>query len=273
MITNKWAFAQLLILACFAGLGSSQAQTGEESSPLRVLTYNIHHGEGVDAQLDLDRVARIVNQSSADLIALQEVDRKTERSGTRDQVLELSELTNRHPAFAKFMDYQGGEYGLAILSRWPIEQSWDIALPPGRLEPRSALAVRVAHPTLGRITFVCLHFDWLDEDEERFAQSRALLAALRGQEGIVILAGDVNDIPESRTLRLLSSQFANVRKTSDAGSTFPAADPDREIDFVLYRSPTQVNARARVLQELVASDHRPVLAELEFTTLSQPPGR
>lgn len=266
MIKNSRFFVfALLALGCVCQ-NRLWAEGKDEARPLLVLTYNIHHGEGVDERLDLERIARVVQDSSADLVALQEVDRMTERTGKVDQVQELAKLAEMHSAFAKFMDYQGGEYGLAILSRWPIEHSWTIPLPPGKHEPRSALAVRVEHPTLGKITFVCLHFDWLEEDGDRFAQAQSLLASILDLRGTVILAGDFNDLPDSRALRLLSSEFSDVPKPPGAGWTFPATDPDRQIDYVMYRSPMQLEANARVLDEPVASDHRPVLAELRSSS-------
>src|ERR1700724_2661395 len=83
---------------------------------LRVLTYNIHHGEGTDGRFDLSRLARVMKSVQPDVIALQEVDRGTERSGGVDQLAELARLTDMHAEFGKAMDYSGGGYGVAWLS-------------------------------------------------------------------------------------------------------------------------------------------------------------
>lgn len=251
-----WIFASsILFLGC-------QTVPEGEAPALKVLSYNIHHGEGVDGVLDLDRIARLIVESGADLVALQEVDREVARTGKVDQLGVLSAKTGTNGAFAKFMDFEGGEYGLAILSRFPIEEAWPIGLPPGKHEPRSALAVRVVPPGRSALVFVCLHFDWLKDDENRWAQARALLAALDGIEEPVILAGDFNDLPESRTLDVLRERFVNVGKPELARATFSAQDPVREIDFVMFRPAGEYEGSARTLDERVASDHLPVLAEL-----------
>lgn len=249
-----------LVPFCLSCRGPSPGQ--RTSSSVSVLTYNIHHGAGVDGKLDLERIAGVIDRSGADLIALQEVDRIVKRTGNVDQLQVLAGLTRMHPAFARFMEYGGGEYGLAILSRLPIESIRRIRLPPGKAEPRSALAIHVDHPGLGSITFVCLHLDWLDDDTQRYAQAEALLAAIDNPTGIVILAGDFNDRPGSRTIRLMEKSFSNAAKPEKAHWTFPAPEPDHEIDFVMYRPMDRLEGLARVLDERVASDHRPVLAEI-----------
>lgn len=252
-----------LALVCGACQSAPSSQPEPPPAPpLRVLTYNIHHGEGIDGQLDLARIADVVLDARADLVALQEVDRVAERTGGVDQLEELARLTGLHPAFAKFMDFEGGEYGLAILSRYEIEAAWPIELPPGLQEPRSALAVTVHPPGLGATTFVCLHLDWLAPDAQRFAQAQSLIAALSALPAPVLLAGDFNDQPESRTLRLFGRDYSSAAKPDSASFTFPSFEPEREIDFVMFRKSRTLGGTARVLPESVASDHRPVLAEL-----------
>src|SRR5476649_2332295 len=78
---------------------------------LRVLTYNIHHGEGMDGRFDLSRLAGVVTSVHPDLVALQEVDEGTERASGLDELAELERLTELHGVFGKAMDYSGGEYG------------------------------------------------------------------------------------------------------------------------------------------------------------------
>src|ERR1700731_1570832 len=96
---------------------------------LRVLTSNIHHGEGTDGRFDLSRLARVMKSVQPDVIALQEVDQGTERSGGVDQLAELERLTNMHAEFGKAMDYSGGGYGVAVLSRWPLLRNGTDPLP------------------------------------------------------------------------------------------------------------------------------------------------
>lgn len=243
----------------------AQSPTMAGDDVLRVLTYNTHHGEGTDGVLDLERIARVITDATPDLVALQEIDNNASRTAGVDQAATLGSLTGMHHAFAPFMDFQGGEYGLAVLSKHPIVSARVIGLPPGRHEPRAALAVEVAPAGKPRLTIVCLHFDWLEGDAERFAQAEALLAALDSEAG-VILAGDFNDTPGSRTIRAFEDAgFAIARPAAGSGFTFPADSPNKRIDFVMYRPAFAFVGGVRVLGEEVASDHRPVLAVLEWT--------
>ena len=119
-------------------------QAAPLSRTLRVLTYNIHHGEGADGIVDLARQAEIVMSVQPDLIALQEVDERTERTSGVNQLQELARLTGMYAQFGKAMDYSGGSYGVAVLSRWPILSTRNDPLPafPDR-EPRTALTALV----------------------------------------------------------------------------------------------------------------------------------
>jgi endonuclease/exonuclease/phosphatase family metal-dependent hydrolase len=87
---------------------------------LRVMTYNIHVGVGMDKKLDLQRIADVINGQHPDLVGLQEVDRGVKRTEGKDEIAELAKLTSMNYTFAHNLDYQGGQYGVAILSRFPI---------------------------------------------------------------------------------------------------------------------------------------------------------
>src|SRR4051812_15481445 len=97
-------FWSLLLLALAVTARGYQAAP----ATLRVLTYNIHHGEGRDGQFDLPRLADVMKRAEPDLVALQEVDISTERSDGVNQLAELERLTGMHGEFGKAMDYRGG---------------------------------------------------------------------------------------------------------------------------------------------------------------------
>jgi endonuclease/exonuclease/phosphatase family metal-dependent hydrolase len=169
-------------LALAAGLvllpSASSPAEPPEARELRVVSYNIRHGQGMDGRVDLERIARILESLRPDLVALQEVDRGCTRSGDADQAAVLGRRLGLHHAFAAFMEYQGGEYGLAVLSRHPVEEVRRHVLPPGA-EPRTALEVRVRPPGASSpLSFVSIHLDWTRE-ELREAQMAALVEALR----------------------------------------------------------------------------------------------
>jgi endonuclease/exonuclease/phosphatase family metal-dependent hydrolase len=118
------------------------AQHQPERRPFRVLTWNIHHGEGVDGKLDLARQAAFIKKADPDAVFLQEVDVKTQRTGGVEQAAELGRLTGMKVTFGKAMDFGGGEYGNAILTKVKPSSSRVIPL-AGGTEPRAALAVEI----------------------------------------------------------------------------------------------------------------------------------
>ena len=124
------------------------------------MSYNIHHGQGTDGKFDLERIAKIIVDSQADVVALQEVDVKTTRASGVDQAASLGELTKLTPAFGAAMPYAGGEYGGAILSRWPVKIRKVHQLPQEKgFEPRIAIeAVITPDNGLPEFVFVGTHF-------------------------------------------------------------------------------------------------------------------
>ncbi|HEY5615862.1 MAG TPA: endonuclease/exonuclease/phosphatase family protein, partial [Bacteroidota bacterium] len=123
-------FVVLLIFLCGVGCGSRR--TLPDVSTLRVLTFNIHHGEGTDGEIDIKRIAKLIQDSRADIVALQEVDRWTERTKKIDIMNELVDLTEMTYAFGKTIDFQGGEYGNGVLTRFPILEERNVLYPMTR---------------------------------------------------------------------------------------------------------------------------------------------
>ncbi|MCA9127909.1 MAG: endonuclease/exonuclease/phosphatase family protein, partial [Planctomycetales bacterium] len=105
------------------------AHGADEPIRLRVLSYNIHHGEGVDRKLDLERIAKVILSVKPDVVALQEVDRNVKRSEGVDQPKELARLTEMNVIFGANIELQGGHYGNALLSRFPNVQNKNHLLP------------------------------------------------------------------------------------------------------------------------------------------------
>ncbi|MEJ2539999.1 MAG: endonuclease/exonuclease/phosphatase family protein [Gemmatimonadota bacterium] len=252
----------VLLLALLHVPAGAPAQA-RPADTIRVLAYNIHHGEGMDSVVDLERIAALIRSVDPDLVALQEVDSVTTRTGGVDQAAELARQTGLEARYGAFMPYREGAYGMAVLSRWPIESATNHRLPDGE-EPRSALGVTVRSPATGRrLYFVGIHL--YRTEEERMAQATVLDSTLAVVGLPAILAGDFNSTPDSPVMRRLRSSWAVVDKGADR-LTFPSYAPEREIDFVLVRrgSGFRVLSR-RVLDEPVASDHRAVFVELLMT--------
>lgn len=238
----------------------------EEPLRLRVLSYNIHHAEGTDLKLDLERIAKVILSASPDIVALQEVDQKVTRSGSIDQPAELARLTMMNVAFGGNISLQGGHYGNAVLSRFRIASHKNNLLPNfDDGEQRGVLAVEIQIPNqVEPLLLLATHLDHRRDDKERIASAKAI-NQLVGKESVqrALFAGDLNDVVESTTLREFDSLW--TRANSTPLPTIPVKTPDRQIDFVMYRPAEHWKVvEVKVLDESVASDHRPILAVLEL---------
>ena len=241
---------------------ASQQPPDPDDVALRVVSYNIKHGAGMDNRVDLQRTANVLKKLRPDFVGLQEVDLRATRSGKQNQANELAAMLNMHPGFGSFMNFQGGRYGMAVLSRYPLVHVESLRLPNGN-EPRVALIAEARLPTGDTVLLVNVHFDWVGDDKFRFAQASKLAAHLQAQAKPFILLGDFNDGPDSRTLALFDKIAHRTQKPKNDRLTFSSTKPVKEIDFI-FCAPIdawQVN-RVEVITEPMASDHRPVLAEL-----------
>ncbi len=251
----------LLSLALLPLTGACRATPTHPPEPLRVMSYNIRHGEGNDGVLDLARAAAVIAAVDPHVVALQEVDRECGRSGSVDQAAWLGEALDMDHRFGAFMEYDGGEYGMAILSRLPIVDSENYRLPPGA-EPRSALAVRVRLEDDTELVVVGIHL--YATEEERLCQARRLGEFLARETAPVILAGDFNSLPDSPVMQLLRRHWIEPDKGADH-LTFDSRNPDREIDYFLYRPEACFQVvRIDVLDEPLVSDHRPLMLEFSL---------
>jgi endonuclease/exonuclease/phosphatase family metal-dependent hydrolase len=242
------------------------AEAADHSIVIRVLSYNIKHGEGVDGKVDLSRAARIIKSVSPDLVALQEVDSGTKRTAQVDQPKVLGELTGMQVVFGDNIPYQGGRYGNAVLSRLPIVRTQNHRLPSFyNGEQRGLFEIEVRPPgSKSSFLFFATHLDYRPQDHERVASASLIneLVASRGDIA-ALLVGDLNSEPESRPMKELGQRWKpTATKTM---LTFPSPDPVKQIDYVLYYPARRwCVLETKVLDERRASDHRPVLAVLKF---------
>src|SRR5215510_14707138 len=148
------------------------------SKIIRVMTYNIHVGVGMDKKLDLPRIADVIKREHIDLVGLQEVDRGVERTQRIDEIAELARLTKMDYAFAFNLKYQGGQYGVAILSRKPILAT-DHRLYKNLREAERRGFIRTEVKIGGQlINFVTTHLDYQYEDGRVF-ETEQLLEGLK----------------------------------------------------------------------------------------------
>lgn len=240
----------LLICASLFVL-SAQAQ-----NTLRLMTYNIRNANGMDGVCSFQRIANVINNASPDVVAIQEVDSMTNRSSRKYVLGEIAERTQMHGYFAPAIDYDGGKYGVGLLTKRVPLRLQTIPL-PGREEARTLLLAEFED-----YIYCCTHLSLTEEDRMQSLQILKTFAA--GSKKPFFLAGDMNAEPESEFIKRLQKEFHIL--SNPKHSTFPAPVPQETIDYIaaLKRNDTADFAviSAKVLNEPVASDHRPVLVEL-----------
>lgn len=262
-IQNAWRILLVALLSLItAGQVGCASASKRERDTLRVLSWNIHHGEGTDGEFDLVRIAERIRALDVDLVALQEVDRTTGRSRWRDQALEIASLSGMHHIYGPAMRYDRGEYGEAILSRWPISHARTIQMPKIEgSEPRALLVAEIETPIAGRVRFASTHLAH-DSGHDRLEQARIILNELNDGSLPTIVAGDLNAEPDDPPMRLLLGFFEDTH-AANPRPTFSAADPTRRIDYILTAPGNGWRiVETTVIAGDIASDHCLVLTEL-----------
>jgi endonuclease/exonuclease/phosphatase family metal-dependent hydrolase len=262
--------------ACLATGCIHPGRRAATQDDVRVLIYNVHAGKDAAGKESVRRIAAVVKSVDPDIVLLQEVDKRTKRSGLVDQPAAYSELTRLHVAFGRSLDYDAGEYGIAILSRWPIRRDTAIHLPVdppqersgGSHEPRIAMSVVIDAP-FGRLDLLNTHIDASGEDRWRLQEIKTIERLAKdalSRNDRVLVGGDFNSTPESAVqAELRENGFRDMWPTCGvgAGLSYPADVPKKRIDYLFVISGFECMA-ARVL-DVDASDHRPVLFTLRLT--------
>jgi endonuclease/exonuclease/phosphatase family metal-dependent hydrolase len=260
----------LLLALLVIGVAQNPAARAYSHPPraqsVRVMTYNIHVGVGMDKKLDLPRIAGVINAQHPDLVGLQEVDRGVTRTQQIDEIAELARLTKMDYAFAFNLKYQGGQYGVAILSRTPIRTT-DHRLYSNIREAERRGFIR-AQVSVGRVflNFVTTHLDY-QYDDGRLFETQQLLAALQDVKEPLLVVGDFNDVPSGEAYKLMRRHFDDVwlgRNEGDPGFSYPADKPAKRIDYIFARSSDSIRTKRAWIVETLASDHVPVVADLEI---------
>jgi endonuclease/exonuclease/phosphatase family metal-dependent hydrolase len=255
------------------GCGSGTSIGSSDS--IRVMTFNIAHGRGTDGVVNLKRIARVIREAKADIVALQEVDRWTQRTKGLDIITELADLTGMTYAFGKTVEYDGGDYGNGVLTRFPILEERSSLYPYDTDGEVRGLMLLILDIRGQETVFVNTHLDHREKDADRRAAIEELIAQLRQHSALpAIMCGDFNDIPSSSTYTMLSEHIHDSweRIGSGSGFTYPSSSPTKRIDYIFSskqsaeRSIWWKPVSAAVIQT-DASDHLPVLVEFRLSTM------
>ena len=245
---------------------------------LRVMNYNIYGARATSPAnaADLDAIAEVIRRQNPDFVTLNEVDVFTNRTGKDvHQARDLAEKLGMEWHFSKAIDRDGGEYGDAVLSKYPILEKRSYRLPCAAEQPgedRSLCVIRVQID--GKDLYVAsTHLDHLSGDASRLVQATEIRRIRDTElEGDLILCGDLNAIPSSNVIATMTSFLTNTGPIDQY--TFPSDDPSRKIDYIMYApiehfgvQNCQVVSRGdQQVGGVDASDHRPVIADIRFQT-------
>lgn len=249
----------LLELLLFTILSSGPVQADDTRQTIRMMSFNIFHGEGMDGVIDTDRQARIIRRLAPDVVAIQEVDSATRRVEGRDILRKLASECLMHPLFVPAIDFMGGKYGIGILSRERPIGYRTVPLPGGK-EARILVVVEFA-----RYYFCCTHLS--TNPQERAATVALLNGIERNREKPLFLAGDLNSAPDSPVMQELGEHYTVLTDIKQA--TYPANQPRTCIDYILAEKkpqrPIAVLNRG-VVKDTLASDHQAVYVTVRLST-------
>ena len=240
--------------------------------PLRVATYNIHSCCGLDGRYAPGRIAQVIAQTQADIIALQEIDVGHSRSRGEDQLQHLADALGYHAYYAEAWKGGDGAYGHGILSRFPLRKVHHDALPRGGRRAETRVAIHAIVDFHGHdLHFIAAHLGL--GRRERIQQIDALLGEVWlgtvPADAPVILAGDFNTPAGGPGYRRLTRDLHDVQAHAPAHvalRTFPSFLPMRRIDHVFVAPLFGIESVRTVNDERarLASDHLPLIASLRL---------
>lgn len=240
----------------------------ENQVSLKIVAYNIHHANPPSKpdSIDIDAIVKTIEAQTPDIVALQEIDANTTRSGEGNQAEMIAEKLGMNVFFGKAIDYDGGEYGVAVLSKYPISEQRVHYLPSApetNGEPRVLATVKIALPNGMSIRFGSTHLDAQRADTNRLLQIKEIVKIASEENLPMIVAGDFNAPPNTEVIDLLDKHF--TRTCSNCDPTIPVHNPAKAIDFIAYKPQELFSVNShRVISETYASDHLPIVAVLKI---------
>ena len=258
----KWkstlcAAAAFLMLA--GGVSASARGELPEDRRLRILSFNIRNTMGMDGKHDISRTVRVIQRQRPDVVAIQELDSATHRSGGRYRLGDLAAEVLMYPTYAPAIDFDGGKYGIGILSREKPLRHYQVAL-PGREEKRTLLIVEFRDYIMA-----CAHLSLTPADQ--LASLPIIRAEAAKAKKPFFIAGDWNAEPDSETLAGIQEDFQLLSDTKQ--SSYPADEPEICIDYIAVYKPTAdrvARLSASTDRDTAASDHRAKAVTVKFKT-------
>ncbi|MEX1268099.1 MAG: endonuclease/exonuclease/phosphatase family protein [Balneolaceae bacterium] len=282
-MNNSISSFLILLTGLMIGCSSYSASVTSDDSgtrkinddALRVFVYNIHHGRGMDDEINIERIAALIKEKKPHLIALNEVDIGVARSGNIDIMKLLAQKLDMKPVFGKNIDHQGGEYGNGILTSLPLIAFKNLHLKKSEEgEQRGLLQAEVDYEGT-RIIFMTTHLDHQSDINRKFAVKQIIKTNENYSRKTVIVAGDFNATPNDKMYSQMRAYFTDVWEEAGEGPGYtipvPVSSANRRIDYIFYsnynREKDENRLRPLYIEVInsTASDHLPVYAEFELT--------
>ena len=264
----------ILILAILSSCGKEKQKEGSNDPTkndiiIKTMTYNIY-GARSGGIPDLNAIAEVIKKADPDLVALQEVDRNSDRNKHNGDIAKaLGELTGMDYYFAKAIDIAGGEYGDAVLSKLPIKEKkgYNLEVDPALGGERRSVARILVEKEGKQFYFMSTHFDHLSDERNRIKQANDFNSLCASFEKPMIIGADFNALPSSKTMNVLTSYFSLGCLNGNCSQfTFPTSGANRTIDYIIYHP---INAFTPHMYSVFTwankeSDHFPVISNFKI---------
>lgn len=264
MVNHKWLkwykITGLLILCCFL-LASVKSNAQTKPFRIKIMSFNVCRS-GELTQYSVVPFANLIQEYQPEIIALQELDYKTTRNTGIDFATKLGAALGMFPIFGRTIFYQGGEYGIAVLSKYPFlsVKTEPLPSPAGVKEQRAVLITEIRLPSGQDIRFASTHLDH-STDMVGSVMAIALNNYLLKDDMPIILGGDFNAKPESGTI---ANEMQQWKRFCNNDPTSPN-NPTSKIDYLFgYPKDKCRTISYQVIARTGISDHCPIVAEIEF---------
>jgi endonuclease/exonuclease/phosphatase family metal-dependent hydrolase len=233
---------------------------------MRIVTYNIHKGRGMDGRTSVKRIAEVLGDLDADIIALQEV--FAHGDAHAGQVEMIASQLGLSAAFGCTRHHRGRPYGNAILTRWPILDSRDMDISWQHRERRGCIRTDLMTPR-GTLHVFNIHMG--TSYFERRHQVRNLMSSKQLHDSLSgprVLVGDFNEWIRGLTTRMLSQKFEslNLELHVRKRRSYPGLLPIMHLDHIYFERPLHIEKAELIRTKLakIASDHLPLIATFSW---------
>ncbi len=227
---------------------------------LRVLTWNIHRGVGIDFRHDIQRIVNVLDKIDADIVALQEVDLRAKSAQSIDLLKILKKQAGDYCCHAWTIKDKRGKYGHVLFSKYPLKDQFIHDVSVYKREPRAVIET-IMQLAMTKVRILAIHLGLGIGDK---ARQLTKLQDIIGTSDIIptIIMGDFNEWWPGQLDELFAGRF----QVDNRSRSFPSFFPLLSLDRILCSKEFQVLDIKTVTSACWASDHLPIMAELEYST-------